>query len=662
MKPRHLPVLLLLIIQSSLALRAQSKVDSLLARLKTTPTGQAKIDLYEKIGWYYIDIQDLVHAKIFADSIHFLSEKLQYKKGHFQALYSYGIISHNQGNYFQAQQQLQAVVDYSQAQGDSSLLGKGLYHLAVVNNNLGNYDRSLATFYRLLSIEEKRNDPRKIGTLLNAIGGVHIKTGKFPEAVEVYTRAAAIFKTAKMPLDYGMTLSNMANVYIEQKNYDLAKRAYQEALRIYNEAKHPVFIAVVLGNIGNLHEARNEYEQALGYHQQALAIWRKDTKKRSLANCLNNLGKTSLKLKQYAEADAYLKEALQIGLEIRSNSLLQETYSAIHALQVERNDFKQAYHFYSLANQIKDSLFSETNTKQINELQARYETEKKDKQIALLAKEKAIQAQETQRQASLKKAFIGGGILISLLAGLLVYIFRQKLVTQQLITAKDTEIKEVNFKRQMSELEMKALRAQINPHFLFNCMNSIHCMILEGENENAALYLSKFSKLVRMILENAENATVTLQSELTLLESYIQLEGLRFKGRIEYFITVDESINPDDTYLPAMVLQPFVENAIWHGLLHKTSTDQAGVISIKIKEENDRLYCVIEDNGIGREKAIALREQSLLKTKSLGMKITEERLRLLSKEQEMPLIRITDLKDAFNGALGTRVEINIPVS
>jgi LytS/YehU family sensor histidine kinase len=357
-----------------------------------------------------------------------------------------------------------------------------------------------------------------------------------------------------------------------------------------------------------------------------------------------------------------LNEALQIAQEIKADLLMYDVYSAIQALHLAQKDFKQAYHFYSLANEMKDSLFTESKIKEVNELQARYETEKKDKQIALLAKEKAIQAQETQRQSTLKKASIGGGILISLLAGLLVYIFRQKLVNQRLITAKDNEIKEVNFKRQMSELEMKALQAQINPHFLFNCMNSINRMILAGENENAALYLSKFSKLVRLILENAENATVTLQSELTLLESYIQLEGLRFKERFEHKITVDPSINPDDTYLPAMVLQPFVENAIWHGLLPKKSADQKGVINIQIKEENNHLYCIIEDNGIGREKARELRDQSVLQTKSLGMKITEERLRLLSQERVEQLIRITDLKDAFNRALGTRVEINIPLS
>jgi LytS/YehU family sensor histidine kinase len=191
-------------------------------------------------------------------------------------------------------------------------------------------------------------------------------------------------------------------------------------------------------------------------------------------------------------------------------------------------------------------------------------------------------------------------------------------------------------------------------------MNSINRMILNGETENASLYLTKFSKLVRLILENAERTNVSLENELTLLESYIQLEELRFKGKIGYKISVDEALEKENTFLPSMVLQPFVENAIWHGLMHKQA-DEKGIINIDIREENDRLLCTIEDNGVGREKAQQLREKSVLKNKSMGMKITEERLRLLSQERLEQLIRVTDLKDALDHALGTRVEINIPL-
>ena len=154
---------------------------------------------------------------------------------------------------------------------------------------------------------------------------------------------------------------------------------------------------------------------------------------------------------------------------------------------------------------------------------------------------------------------------------------------------------------------------------------------------------------------------VSLENELALLESYIQLEELRFKGKINYNISVDKSIEPENTYLPSMVLQPFVENAIWHGLMHKEE-DEKGNISIVVKEQNDRLMCTIEDNGVGRERARQLGERSVLKRKSMGMKITEDRLKLLNQDNAQPVIWITDLKDNLDHATGTRIEINIPIS
>lgn len=186
-------------------------------------------------------------------------------------------------------------------------------------------------------------------------------------------------------------------------------------------------------------------------------------------------------------------------------------------------------------------------------------------------------------------------------------------------------------------------------------------MILNGETDNASLYLTKFSKLMRLILENAESATVSLENELALLQTYIQLEELRLKGKISCTILVDKSVDPDSTYLPSMVLQPFVENAIWHGLIHKNK-EKKGLISITVKKENNWLICTIEDNGVGREKSKELQEKSVLKSKSMGMKITGERLRLLTQEDQQQLIKITDLKDTLNNASGTRIEINIPIS
>jgi hypothetical protein len=408
-------------------------------------------------------------------------------------------------------------------------------------------------------------------------------------------------------------------------------------------------------------DKQKQYDSALRYHLMALTIREELSVKEDLARSLTGVGYGYLQLKNYPRAEVYLNKALAFTKPLNEKPVLIDIYEYLSRLNFEKGNYLKAYEYQQLRFLHKDSVLNEANNRQLNELQAKYETGEKDQKITLLSKENEVREKEAQRQAALKNAFIAGLILVGLLVVLVIYIFRQRLKNQFLLSSKNEEIKEVNFKRQLSELEMKALRAQINPHFLFNCMNSINKMILNGETENASQYLAKFSKLVRLILENAEGTSVSLENELALLESYIQLEELRFKGKIGYNISVDKSIEKDNTYLPSMVLQPFVENAIWHGLMHKEN-DQKGMINIDIKEQHDRLLCTIEDNGVGREKAQQLREKSVFKNKSMGMKITEERLRLLSQEGLEQLIRITDLKDALNHALGTRVEINIPLS
>ncbi len=371
------------------------------------------------------------------------------------------------------------------------------------------------------------------------------------------------------------------------------------------------------------------------------------------------MGRSYLKLNNPQQATLFLHEGLVLAEEVRSKDLLSDLYKDLSELSVVRNDFEKAYHFNESSHQMKDSIFNEATAKQLNELQTKYETEKKEKQIALLAQEKELQTKETQRQATLKQASFGGLFAVLLIAGLLIYTLRQRIKTQKMLMAKNEEVKSARFRQQLSELEMKALRAQMNPHFIFNCINSINRMVLSGEGGDASRYLTKFAKLIRLMLENSETPTVSLEDELLMLEAYLQLESLRFKEKIRYDIVVDEAIDRETTYLPAMVLQPFIENAIWHGLMPKEGD---GLIKITIQEDNDVLKCIIEDNGVGREQALELSEGQVTKKKSMGLQITEERLKLLSKERLKELICITDLKDSMNHALGTRVDVLIPIS
>lgn len=214
--------------------------------------------------------------------------------------------------------------------------------------------------------------------------------------------------------------------------------------------------------------------------------------------------------------------------------------------------------------------------------------------------------------------------------------------------------------QKMKEAEMQALRAQMNPHFIFNCLNSINRYIVKSDQATASLYLTRFAKLIRLILDNSNSIQVALASDLEALRLYIDMELLRFDEKFTYDITVDPSVNPDSIQVPPLIIQPYVENAIWHGLLHKAT---AGHLHIHLRMLHDNLLeCVVEDNGVGREKAGALKSKSATTRKSLGIQLTENRLVLLNKYAQLNArADIADLKDADGRAAGTRVTLTIPV-
>ena len=214
--------------------------------------------------------------------------------------------------------------------------------------------------------------------------------------------------------------------------------------------------------------------------------------------------------------------------------------------------------------------------------------------------------------------------------------------------------------QKMTEVEMQALRAQMNPHFIFNCLNSINRYIVKSDQATASLYLTRFARLIRLILDNSNSKNVILSHELEALKLYIEMEALRFDKKFDYIIHVDKTVNPDNVEVPPLIIQPYVENAIWHGLLHK-ETPGCLCISVSMPEEN-MLECVIEDNGVGRQKAKDLKSKSATTRKSLGMKLTEDRLTLLNRYAELNAsIDIIDLSNGNGEATGTKVILKIPV-
>lgn len=222
----------------------------------------------------------------------------------------------------------------------------------------------------------------------------------------------------------------------------------------------------------------------------------------------------------------------------------------------------------------------------------------------------------------------------------------------------EKELIKRKFTKELAEVEMKALRAQINPHFLFNSLNSINNFILKNDTKQASKYLVKFSQLVRNILNNSSNTYISLEEELHTIELYMIIEGMRFSNQFSYKIEVEEGLNTSLLNIPSLLLQPYVENAIWHGLLHKDG-EKYIIISVKKIQENS-ISITIEDNGVGRKVAERI-EQKPKHRKSFGMQLGESRIRILNQENNSTAkVDVIDLYSDKNEALGTKIDIIIP--
>jgi two-component system sensor histidine kinase ChiS len=235
-----------------------------------------------------------------------------------------------------------------------------------------------------------------------------------------------------------------------------------------------------------------------------------------------------------------------------------------------------------------------------------------------------------------------------LLTGMLVFVIIRNRVREK-----------IRINRLIAELELKALITQMNPHFIFNCLTSIEELVMMKKQPEAMHYLNQFSRLLRTVLQSSEKNFIALEQEITLLESYLELEAMRFDKQFQYKITMDDRIDPEEIVIPPFLTQPFVENALWHGLMHKKG-ERTLSVSFMLELE-DILVCNITDNGIGREQAGQIKK-NLKSHQSMGIKIIKERMKLMKEQNDAVDLRIIDNFDAQGSAHGTTVIIRLPVS
>ncbi len=249
-------------------------------------------------------------------------------------------------------------------------------------------------------------------------------------------------------------------------------------------------------------------------------------------------------------------------------------------------------------------------------------------------------------------------LLVGFSGGILAFIFKWR--ENRIKTKAQEEQKKLQMEKEIVELEQKALRLQMNPHFIFNALNSIQSQIGADNEQTARYYLAKFSRLMRQILDNSRNTTITLEEEVNTLENYLLIEKFCNGDRFDYKITVDENVEKDYVKIPPMLLQPFVENAIKHGL--KYVEGKRGMIEVGFREKNNALECSVTDNGIGRKKAEEMIKASKeTYHRSTALIVTQERLDIFKEESDVRSLEIIDLFDEQGNASGTKVIVRVPL-
>ncbi len=393
-------------------------------------------------------------------------------------------------------------------------------------------------------------------------------------------------------------------------------------------------------------------------------------------------GTLYLSLKKTNDAIFYFEKGLHAAQETHSLGIVQRALKGLSDAYAQKSDVKKALFYFKQYAQVKDSLVKLITDKDIAELQLKYEGEKKQREIQSLildAQEKKSVLKKTLDKIQEQKQFILLTALALFLTILLtINIFRQyrskKKINETLqiqnnkIEAQKKELeKSLVYTQQLQEALKEdldhymqaALRKQMNPHFIFNSLNSIQSFILQNDKLSANIYLSKFAGLMRKVLENSQHRLISVEKEIDVLKLYIELEEQRFDNKFNCIWIIDKNIDLMQEKVPPLILQPYVENAIWHGLLHK---EGERTLTISILKNENRLVFSVQDNGIGRTAAAEIGKNKP-KHKSLGTKITQKRIDLINSLDNSGInMQYFDLHDNEGKACGTKAELVIPAA
>jgi hypothetical protein len=655
-----------------------------------------RIDCLTKIGVQFIFNPDKDSVNYYTNLVYEESKKINYIHGLAESCVLKAAIANHFYNDFSTMEKMarEALMWFSKISNKKDI-EIAYWQLGRALTNECNYDEAITNLDLSSYYAKKIGNDEWIGNCLETMTDIYRDRGEYAMLFETQQKLMQMDRRAgdtsyysfhelwvlglmyRLLEEYSKALPFWRKLFVESKGgfgWSWNQMEYAELLTLANQPDSALYYYSLFDSAkarikdlryffiskGEYYLYLKQYSTALPYFLKGLGCHKQVNDKRQINRALIDIAKTYSALERNNSAIFYAKEGLAMALQTKAKPYIRDAYEILYTVY---DRFPQtedsAYYYYRSYKSMKEAVM----TDQVKGKIATYDYERT---VSLINKEKQLQQQQLAQSNQQKKFLLLStfGILLLGFVGLRYIMLkrkneRQKLEHEIALQKAESDRVKAELQQQATELKMQALSAQMNPHFIFNSLNSINRFILQNDKLQASEYLTKFSKLVRLILHNSQAAHITLESELEALNIYLDLEALRFEHHFDYTVTVQNDLDVDMLKVPPLILQPYAENAIWHGLMHK---EENGHLDIEVAQEDDHLIFKITDDGIGRKQAAMLAGPSAARHKSMGLKITEERIAMMEKlnEHESP-VTINDLVNADGSAAGTEVLIKIPI-
>ncbi|WP_420322985.1 ATP-binding protein [Flagellimonas sp.] len=610
---------------SIISVKAQTAiVDSLQKIYPNAQTDSARVKILKDISWQHLNYQRNTElAQKHIDSFYLISEKANIPWGVSLANYQYAVLERQKGNYTGALDYIDKFLDFHKTKKDPFSMANGLYQKALILDDVGDFDKSLEIYYAILKIYEDLDDSFSIATTLNAMGEILKNTGKKLDAMDTYNRALNLFTEIGDKTEMANCLFNIGDTYMQMEQYDRALEYLNKALVLDQETKSDWGMAYDYEALGKVYGFQENYADALEYHNEALLLREKLGLRRELAMSHAQMGVINLQLKEYTRAETSLKNAIEIAEEIGAKAILKDNYDVLSRLYEKTGEYQKSLMFKNKFIAVKDSLFNESKSKQVEELQVRFETEKKQNAIAALEKDAEITGLRLERQKTLRNIIIG----TALMALLLGFIAFNRYKHNQRIKQADEEKKRlITEERKRTEIEKQRVLElqkvdQLKDEFLANTSHELRTPLVGIIGLTESLKDGIAGKLPKAALENLDMIANSGKRLSHLVNDILDFSKLKNKD-------LNLALRPVDVYaLSTIVLRlshPLVQDKklklinsipkevplvdgdenrlqqIMHNLIgNAIKFTQKGYVTLLSEVKDDMLHISVTDTGIG---------------------------------------------------------------